>query len=65
MGDERVMDEDVVRAAEAFARGEVEYDETARVELPPAADTEPMVIRGVRLPESPPPPSMCRPQCPE
>ncbi|WP_047891175.1 hypothetical protein [Micromonospora sp. RV43] len=44
------MSEDVVRAAEAFARGEVEYDETAQVELPPAAETEPMVMRGVRLP---------------
>jgi chromosomal replication initiator protein len=28
----------------------VEYDETAQVELPPAADTEPMVLREVRLP---------------
>ncbi|WP_146231162.1 hypothetical protein [Micromonospora sicca] len=44
------MSEDVVRAAEAFARGEVEYDETAQVELPPTADTERMVMRGVRLP---------------
>ncbi|MFF0366396.1 hypothetical protein [Micromonospora sp. NPDC005087] len=44
------MSEDVVRAAEAFARSEVEYDETAQVDLPPEADTEPMVMRGVRLP---------------
>ncbi|SCG72256.1 hypothetical protein [Micromonospora inositola] len=44
------MSEDVVRAAEAFARGEVEYDETAQIELPPTADTEPMVMRLVRLP---------------
>ena len=43
-------DQQVVRAAEAFARGEVEYDETAEVELPPAPEAEPMVMRGVRLP---------------
>jgi predicted DNA-binding protein len=45
-----VMNEDVVRAAEAFARGEVDYDETTPVALPPAPETEPMVMRGVRLP---------------
>lgn len=44
------MSEDVVRAAEAFARGEVEYDETAPVELPPAPDTERTAMREVRPP---------------
>jgi predicted DNA-binding protein len=43
-------DEQVARAAEAFARGEVEYDVDAGVELPPAPEVEPMVMRGVRLP---------------
>lgn len=43
-------EQQVVRAAEAFARGEVEYDETAAVELPPVPEVEPMVMRGVRLP---------------
>lgn len=45
-------DKQVTRAAEAFARGEVEYDETAPVEAPPVPDHEPMVMRGVRLPVS-------------
>ncbi|MEN3308932.1 MAG: hypothetical protein V7603_5134 [Micromonosporaceae bacterium] len=43
-------EQQVAQAAEAFARGEVEYDETAVVALPPAPDTEPMVMRGIRLP---------------
>jgi predicted DNA-binding protein len=42
---------DSVDAANAFAKGEIEYlDETA--ELPPSPETEPMVMRGVRLPVS-------------
>ena len=41
----------VQRAAEAFARGELHYT-GAPAELPPAADSEPMVMRGVRLPVS-------------
>ena len=40
----------VAQAAEAFARGDVEFDETAEVELPSAPEAEPMVMRGVRLP---------------
>jgi hypothetical protein len=40
----------VSQAVAAFARGEVEYDEAAQVELPPAPESEPMVMRGVRLP---------------
>ncbi|NYT94307.1 hypothetical protein [Salinispora sp. H7-4] len=44
------MSDDMKRAAEAFARGEVDYDDSAQVELPPAAEAEPMVMRGVRLP---------------
>jgi predicted DNA-binding protein len=42
----------VAEAAAAFARGEVSYDATGTVELPPAPDTEPMVSRGLRLPVS-------------
>ena len=39
---------DSVDAANAFAKGEIEYlDETA--ELPPPPEIEPMVMRGVRL----------------
>jgi predicted DNA-binding protein len=40
----------VTEAAAAFARGEVTYDETAPAVLPPAPESEPMVMRGVRLP---------------
>lgn len=40
----------VAEAAAAFARGEVEYDLEAPVELPPVPEAEPMVMRGVRLP---------------
>jgi predicted DNA-binding protein len=47
---DNVSHEDLARAVEAFARGEVEYDETAPVDLPPVPDGEPMVLRGVRLP---------------
>lgn len=43
-------EQQVTRAAEAFARGEVTYDESAAVEVPPAPESEPMVMRGVRLP---------------
>ncbi|MEV0732348.1 ribbon-helix-helix protein, CopG family [Polymorphospora sp. NPDC050346] len=41
---------EVVRAAAAFAAGQVEYDDTAQVELPPTPDTEPMVVRALRMP---------------
>lgn len=39
-------------AAEAFSRGELDLDYTqaGKVEAPPAAEAEPMVMRGVRLP---------------
>jgi predicted DNA-binding protein len=43
-------EQQVAAAAAAFARGEVDSDEPAEVELPPAAESEPMVMRGVRLP---------------
>ncbi len=52
MTSDRYTDEQVAAAAAAFAAGEVRYDETAAVALPPAAETEPMVARGVRLPVS-------------
>ncbi len=42
-------EQQVTEAAEAFARGEVTYDESVQVELPPAPESEPMVMRGVRL----------------
>ncbi len=42
----------VAEAAAAFARGDVSYDATSTVELPPAPDAEPMVSRGLRLPVS-------------
>lgn len=45
-----VNEQQLTRAAEAFARGEVNYDETAPVELPPVPASEPMVMRGIRLP---------------
>jgi len=42
---------DSVDAANAFAAGQVEYlDEPA--ELPPPPESEPMVMRGIRLPVS-------------
>jgi predicted DNA-binding protein len=47
---EQQNEQQLEAAAEAFARGEVTYDETAPVELPPVPETEPMVLRGVRLP---------------
>lgn len=54
MGGNAVSDnysqQQVVQAAEAFARGEVDYDDTTPVQLPPPPDVEPMVMRGVRLP---------------
>ena len=40
----------VAAAAAAFSAGEVSYDETVAVQLPPALEEEPMVTRGVRLP---------------
>jgi hypothetical protein len=40
----------VADAAAAFGRGEVAYDETARVELPPVPESEPMVALGIRVP---------------
>ena len=50
MTDDTYSEHQVSQAARAFARGEVEYDEAATVELPPPPESEPMVMRGVRLP---------------
>lgn len=43
-------DKQVADAAAAFARGEVAYDETAAVTLPPVLESEPMVPLGLRVP---------------
>lgn len=45
---------EAAQAAEAFTRGEVDLDyaQAGRVEAPPAAQAEPMVMRGVRMPAS-------------
>ena len=47
---EHYSDKQVRDAVAAFARGEVAYDETATVELPPAPDSDAMVPLGVRVP---------------
>ena len=46
---EHYSDKQVREAAAAFARGEVAYDETAAVSLPPAPEAEVMVPLGLRL----------------
>jgi predicted DNA-binding protein len=52
MTDDMYSEHQVAEAAAAFSRGEVTYDATAAVELPPVPESEPMVSRGVRLPVS-------------
>lgn len=47
---ESYSDRQVSRAAEAFGRGEVEFDNGVAAQLPPVPESEPMVMRGVRLP---------------
>ena len=50
-GEELRAEAEAAQAAEAFACGEVDLDYTqaGRVDVPPAAQAEPMVMRGVRL----------------
>ncbi|WP_328476454.1 BrnA antitoxin family protein [Actinoplanes sp. NBC_00393] len=43
-------DEQLNAAATAFAAGQVTYDESKIVALPPVPETEPMVALGVRVP---------------
>lgn len=43
-------DDQVSAAAAAFAAGDVTYHESARVQLPPAPEAEPMVPLGIRVP---------------
>ncbi|MEV6599425.1 hypothetical protein AB0M36_21590 [Actinoplanes sp. NPDC051346] len=43
-------DQQIAAAAAAFAAGEVTYDETAAVRLPPVPESEPMVPLGLRVP---------------
>jgi predicted DNA-binding protein len=50
MTDDIYSEHQVAEAVAAFSRGEVTYDVTAPVELPPAPESEPMVSRGIRLP---------------
>ncbi|GAA3347752.1 hypothetical protein GCM10020358_63730 [Amorphoplanes nipponensis] len=43
-------EQQIIDAATAFGRGEVAYDETAAVQLPPVPEAEPMVALGLRVP---------------
>ncbi|MEU4692932.1 hypothetical protein [Actinoplanes sp. NPDC023714] len=47
---QQYSDDQLNAAVAAFAGGRVTYDEGARVTLPPAPETEPMVPLGVRVP---------------
>lgn len=47
---DQYSDQQITDAAMAFGRGDVAYDETAAVALPPIPDAEPMVAMGIRVP---------------